>query len=228
MNGFIKNITNWYFTKKAIPYWVILIIDSFLVLLAGYIALFLIRGEKAFLNPDCLKANTWGILLNVLIYAISFKAFHTYHGIVRYSTFHDLANITSATLAASIVSYGFSKMLRFQGVTVIAFPNFYGEFIIFLIVTMSMFVVRVVVKFMFELSRTDTRTTNLFIYGVLEGGISLAKSVFNQDVKKYTLKGFVSPNGDFVGQRLLGVLNSSNSSEHHRNSIESNKFNHNS
>jgi len=58
---------------------------------------------------------------------------------------------------------------------------------------------------MFELSRTDARTTNIFIYGVLEGGVSLAKSLFNQDVKKYTLKGFISPDGEFVGQRLLGV-----------------------
>ena len=204
MKGFIKNITDWYFTKKAIPYWCILLLDCSLVLLAGYIALFLIR-PGAFANPALFKANTWGILLNVLIYAVSFKVFHTYHGIVRYSSFHDLANITSSTLAASLVSYGFSKLLRFQGITSVMFPNFYGEFIIFVSVTLAMFLIRVTVKFMFEVSRTDKRATNIFIYGVLEGGVSLAKSVFNQDVKKYTLKGFVSPNGDFVGQRLLGV-----------------------
>ena len=204
MKGFIKNITDWYFTKKVIPYWCILLLDCSLVLLAGYIALFLIR-PGVFANPALFKANTWGILFNVLIYAVSFKVFHTYHGIVRYSSFHDLANITSSTLAASLVSYGFSKLLRFQGITSVMFPNFYGEFIIFVSVTLAMFLIRVTVKFMFEVSRTDKRATNVFIYGVLEGGVSLAKSVFNQDVKKYTLKGFVSPNGDFVGQRLLGV-----------------------
>ena len=205
MKRFIKNITEWYFTKKAIPYWCILLLDSFLVLLSGYIALFLTR-QSAFSHPIILRANTWGILINVLIYALSFKVFHTYHGIVRYSTFHDLVNITSATLTASIVSYGFSKMFRFQGIQSVMLPNFYGEFIIFISVTMGMFIIRVLVKFMFELSRTDNRrSTNIFIYGVLEGGISLAKSVFNQDVKRYALKGFVSPNGDFVGQRLLGV-----------------------
>jgi len=204
MKKFIKNITDWYFTKKAIPYWCILVLDCLQVLLAGYIALFLTR-RFAFTDIDIFKANTWGILFNVLLYAISFKAFHTYHGIVRYSTFHDLANISSSTFAAGVVSYGFSKMLRFQGVTAVMMPNFYGEFIIFVCVTLSMFIVRLVVKYMFEFSRTDRRLTNLFIYGVLEGGISLAKSVFNQDVKRYNLKGFISPNGDFVGQRLLGV-----------------------
>lgn len=204
MKRFFKNITDWYFTKKAAPYWFILFLDSFLVLLAAYIALFLTR-QHAFTNNALLLSNTWGILINVLIYAIFFKIFHTYHGVIRYSSFHDLANITSATLSASIIAYGVSKLLRYLSVTAVALPNFYGEFVIFVIVTLGMFIMRVIVKFMFEISRTDTRTTNIFIYGVLEGGVSLAKSLFNQDVNKYTLKGFVSPNGDFVGQRLLGV-----------------------
>ncbi|MBR4793252.1 MAG: polysaccharide biosynthesis protein [Bacteroidaceae bacterium] len=204
MKNFFKKITDWYFTKKAVPYWCILLLDCFLVLLNGYIAMFLTR-EQAFHSNALFMANTWGILINTFIFAVSFKIFHTYHGIVRYSTFHDLANISSATTSAAIVSYGVSKLLRYLGVTVVALPNFYGEFIILVGVTLAMFVVRVLVKFMFELSRTDARTTNIFIYGVLEGGVSLAKSLFNQDVKKYTLKGFVSPNGDFVGQRLLGV-----------------------
>ncbi len=204
MKHFFKNITDWYFTKKAVPYWFILLLDCLLVFLNGWIALFLTRPQ-AFVNDVLFWSNFWGILINVLIYAISFKIFHTYHGVVRYSTFHDLANISSATLSAAIVSYGVSKLLRILEVTAVALPNFYGEFIILVAVTMCMFIVRVIVKFMFELSRTDTRTTNIFIYGVLEGGVSLAKSIFNQDVKKYTLKGFISPNGDFVGQRLLGV-----------------------
>lgn len=204
MKHFFKNITDWYFTKKAVPYWFILLLDCLLVFINSWIALFLIKPQ-AFVDDVMFWANFWGILINVGIYAISFKIFHTYHGVVRYSTFHDLANITSATLSAAIVSYGVSKLLRILEVTAVALPNFYGEFIILVAVTMCMFIVRVIVKFMFELSRTDTRTTNIFIYGVLEGGVSLAKSIFNQDVKKYTLKGFISPNGDFVGQRLLGV-----------------------
>jgi len=200
----IKDFVDWYFSKKALPYWCILLLDSFLVLVAGYIGLFLTRHD-AFYNSDLFWANTWGLLINVLIFAISFKLFHTYHGIVRYSTFHDLVNITSATLFGSVCGYALSKALRYLGVTALLMPNFYGEFIMFVSVTVGMFIVRVIVKAMFELSRTDTRTTNVFIYGVLEGGISLAKSVFNQDIKRYQLKGFVSPNGDFVGQRLLGV-----------------------
>ena len=205
MNEFVKDITDWYFTRKALPFWCILFLDCCIALINGYVGLFLTR-PFAYYNAVLFWANTWGLLINVFIYAVFFKIFHTYHGIVRYSTFHDLANITSATILGSGVSYGISKLLRILGVTAIQLPNFYGEFIMFVGVTLGMFVVRVMVKFMFELSRTDnTRTTNVFIYGVLEGGVSLAKSIFNQDVKRYDLKGFISPNGDFVGQLLLGV-----------------------
>ena len=205
MKSFIKKISSWYFTRNAIPYWSILLLDCFLVFINGYVALFLTR-QHAFHCNAMFVSNSWGILITVFIYAISFKLFHTYHGIVRYSTFHDLVNISTATTSAAIVSYGVSKLLRYLDVTAVALSNFYGQFVILVGVTLGMFVIRVAVKFMFELSRTDERgATNIFIYGVLEGGISLAKSVFNQDVKHYILKGFISPNGDFVGQRLLGV-----------------------
>ena len=145
MRNFIKNFTDWYFTKKAIPYWCILLIDSILVLISGYIALFLTR-HTAFYVPRLLQANTWGILINVLVYAVAFKVFHTYHGIVRYSTFHDLANITSATFSASLVAYGMSKLLRYLEVTSVMMPNFYGEFVIFVSVTRGMFIVRVLCR----------------------------------------------------------------------------------
>ena len=147
MNKIFSKLLDWYFTKKAIPYWCILLLDCFLVFVNGYIALYLTR-QHAFHNELMLKANTWGILINVFIYAISFKIFHTYHGIVRYSTFHDLVNISSSTTSAAILSYGISKLLRYLGVTAVALPNFYGEFIIVVGVTLAMFVVRVAVKFM--------------------------------------------------------------------------------
>ena len=39
---------------------------------------------------------TWGVLLTVLIYGISFRFFHTYTGIVRFSSFVDLYHVATA------------------------------------------------------------------------------------------------------------------------------------
>jgi len=204
MKSFIKKLTDWYFTRDAIPYWCILFLDSFAVVLAGFISLFLTRHE-AFLDIELFWASTWGILVNLFIFIIAFKLFHTYDCIIRYSTFHDLVNVTSATFLASVVAYGMSFLLPYLGMNSVMMLDIYGEFVLFAISTLAMFVMRVTVKYLFEISRTDNHASNLFIYGVLEGGISLAKSIFNQDVKQFYLKGFVSPNGDFVGQKLLGV-----------------------
>ena len=204
MNSFLKKLTDWYFTRDAIPYWCILFLDCAAVVLAGYIGMFLTNYD-AFLDAGLFWANTYGIFVNLLLFIVCFRLFHTYDCIIRYSTFHDLVNVSSATLLASVAGYGLSFLLPYLGVTTVLMPDIYGEFVLFVTVTLSMFLMRVAVKYMFELSRTDNHTSNLFIYGVLEGGISLAKSLFNQDVKHYQLKGFVSPNGDFVGQKLLGV-----------------------
>ena len=204
MKSFIKKLTDWYFTRDAIPYWCILVLDSFAVVLAGFISLFLTKYE-AFLTTELFWASTWGIFVNMFIFIIAFKLFHTYDCIIRYSTFHDLVNVTSATFLASVVAYGMSFLLPYLGVKSVMMLDIYGEFVLFVFSTLAMFVMRVTVKYMFEISRTDNHASNLFIYGVLEGGISLAKSIFNQDVKQFYLKGFVSPNGDFVGQKLLGV-----------------------
>ncbi|MCQ2068806.1 MAG: polysaccharide biosynthesis protein [Bacteroidaceae bacterium] len=204
MKSFIKKLTDWYFSRDAIPYWCILFLDSFAVVLAGFIGLFLTKYE-AFLTTELFWASTWGIFVNMFIFIIAFKLFHTYDCIIRYSTFHDLVNVTSATFLASVVAYGMSFLLPYLGVKSVMMLDIYGEFVLFVFSTLAMFVMRVTVKYLFEISRTDNHASNLFIYGVLEGGISLAKSVVNQDVKRFYLKGFVSPNGDFVGQKLLGV-----------------------
>ena len=204
MSSFFKKLTNWYFTRDAVPYWCILFLDCAAVVAAGYIGMFLTRYE-AFFDNELFWAGTWGVLVNLLFFIIAFKIFHTYDCIIRYSTFHDLVNVTFATLSASIVGYGLSFLLPLFGVEKVLMPNLLGEFVLFVSATLAMFIMRVSVKYVYELSRTDFHAANLFIYGVLEGGISLAKSIFNQDVKQFHLKGFVSPNGDFVGQKLLGV-----------------------
>ena len=204
MSSFFKKLTNWYFTRDAVPYWCILFLDCAAVVAAGYIGMFLTRYE-AFFDNELFWACTWGVLVNLLFFIIAFKIFHTYDCIIRYSTFHDLVNVTFATLSASIVGYGLSFLLPLFGVEKVLMPNLLGEFVLFVSATLAMFIMRVSVKYVYELSRTDFHAANLFIYGVLEGGISLAKSIFNQDVKQFHLKGFVSPNGDFVGQKLLGV-----------------------
>lgn len=75
----------------------------------------------------------------------------------------------------------------------------------FVLTTFFMFLVRVIVKRLFDAFRKDDNTKKAFIYGVREGGVSLAKSICNQFPQQYSLEGFVSPEGDLETEYLMGV-----------------------
>ena len=70
---------------------------------------------------------------------------------------------------------------------------------------MFMCTLRVIVKTMYDLFRRDGRTKRIFIYGVQNGGISLAKSIRNETPNRYNIKGFVSSTPDMKGKWLLGL-----------------------
>jgi FlaA1/EpsC-like NDP-sugar epimerase len=53
--------------------------------------------------------------------------------------------------------------------------------------------------------RRDINTQRTFIYGVKSVGVGLAKNIKNQYPQRYSLAGFISPNGELVGQYLVGA-----------------------
>ena len=86
--NFIKKVVNWYFRKNSLPYWCIFILDGFILLLSGFVGFWMFSGM------DMLLERLDGVFLSLMIYVlISFigtRVFHTYSGIVRYSSFVDL------------------------------------------------------------------------------------------------------------------------------------------
>ena len=68
-----------------------------------------------------------------------------------------------------------------------------------------MWMIRVIVKYLYDLTYHQEQAERVFIYGVKQGGISLAKSIRNQDPAKYILSGFVSDVNDIQDRLLMGV-----------------------
>ena len=64
---------------------------------------------------------------------------------------------------------------------------------------------RVLVKYLYDTTYQLKQAKPIFIYGVKQGGISIAKSIRNQDPAKYVLSGFVSDITDIQHRRLMGV-----------------------
>lgn len=203
MKAFVDNFLYRYFSVKTLPYWVILALDSCIVIFSGLITRYIEAGGNGFVN------NFWqfatGLIVTVCLFFIGFKIFHTYSHILRYSSFSDLFKVASATLVGSTLTYLCSLFINPNNNIAIILPGLRESAILFALTTMFMWVVRVVVKSMFDSMRRDINTQRTFIYGVKSVGVGLAKNIKNQTPQRYSLAGFISPDGELVGQYLVGA-----------------------
>ena len=199
--GFTK-LLNWYFSRSAAPYWVILFIDCLIVLISGIYVQLLNFGftyTETHLEP---------LLVAYLQYfpcvLVGFRLFHTYAGIMRYSSFVDLRHIafalTCSTLCAIVLRECFPRTemyyyFRVQDLVFTALLSFVG-----------MSLMRIMVKYAYEtITRLASNRRGAFVFGVKEGGMGLAKGIQNQEFSKYQLLGFVSPDKSIQKHQLMGV-----------------------
>nr|MDE7376356.1 polysaccharide biosynthesis protein [Muribaculaceae bacterium] len=69
----------------------------------------------------------------------------------------------------------------------------------------GMWLVRVVVKYMYDIMYTRKNADRVFVYGVRQGGTSIAKSIRNQDSGRFALAGFITDEDDMADKWLMGV-----------------------
>ncbi|MBQ7461579.1 MAG: polysaccharide biosynthesis protein [Bacteroidaceae bacterium] len=197
----LSRIINWYFSRNALPYWCILLIDYIIIIFSGFLAYYLFYGG------DKAVGNFWEILgdisLLLIPYTIAFRLFHTYSGIFRYSSFVDLTRIGLAMTAGSAAAYLVYLCIPDKMNIFLEYPTLLV--LVLLFATTFMCALRITVKTLYDLFRNDGATKRIFIFGTQNGGISLAKSIRSETIKRYTIKGFVSPDANMKGKYLMGV-----------------------
>ena len=197
----LSRIVNWYFSRNALPYWCILIIDYIFIFFSGFLAFYLIRGGGE------VASHFWEIVKDIAIllvpYTIMFRLFHTYSGIFRYSSFVDLTRIGASMILGSAAAYVVYLFFPERSNDILEYPTLLVLLLLF--ATTFMCGVRITVKTLYDLFRNDGASKRIFIYGTQNGGISLAKSIRNETTKRYTIKGFISPDPEMKGKYLMGV-----------------------
>ena len=68
-----------------------------------------------------------------------------------------------------------------------------------------MWMMRVFVKYFYVSTFRVAKAERAFIYGVKQGGVSLAKSIQNQDPARFVLAGFISDMAEIGNRYLMGV-----------------------
>lgn len=199
----LQRISNWYFTKKALPHLCILLIDCAIVAFSGYVGYYIDKGGDIFV--DSFWQITFGLMVGLVPFIIAFRLLHTYSGIVRYSSFVDLQRVMMATLSGSVACYllglGINGIWPEQHTIMV--PDLQTVFIIFVGSSLFLLVERVVVKRLFDSFNLDNATP-VAIYGTKAGGISIAKSISSVKDKKYSLQAFISDGKEMKGSYLMG------------------------
>lgn len=200
---FFNRLSNWYFSKKSLPYWCIFWIDCAVTFVSySFIYQQINSGAKAL---SILGQLSILFAIFTLFHAIGFRIFHTYDGILRYSSFIDLQRVFYAVTFGAVLSAITKNMLLsthfFPGVEIEYRNIVLGA----LISTLVLWAIRVIAKTIFDVSLSDYNIKHAFIYGVKEGGIGLAKQIKNSKPMKFKLMGFISDDAEIKHHHLMGT-----------------------
>lgn len=197
---FFHKLINWYFNKKSLPYWCVFLFDCTIVFFS-----FLLVYQQTYGGAKTLSV-LWQLCsmcaIYAIFYAVGFKMFHTYDGILRYSSFVDLQRVGFASFIGCVFSYlGHFFLLQFD-----YFQKVYigGREIALasIICVLLLWAVRVLVKTVYDVSIYTFNARPAIIFGVDECGMGLAKLVRNDKSLRMRLFGFMS-NGNKVRHKVL-------------------------
>jgi FlaA1/EpsC-like NDP-sugar epimerase len=129
-----------------------------------------------------------------------FRIFHTYSGIVRYSTFIDMQRLLYAGMLSTFCLIPLQALLLNKIIPIPIIAIFETAVIaIFLLWSL-----RIWVKYIFDATTSAKKVEKVFIYGVKLGGMSLAKSIAGEN-SPYKVVGFISDNEFLEHKKILGV-----------------------
>lgn len=197
----IQKLLNWYLSIYALPYWVILVVDSLICYLSGIFVFWMYyHGAIAWENMVLLTKT---IFMYMVFNLIGFRLFRTYSGIIRYSSFVDLQRVALAmVLSLSIaevmhyVIYHWNlEFVRLEGRQIAA---------MYLVATIGMMLFRILVKSLYDVVFNTDKELRTLIYGVKDGGVGLAKTIRSEQKSNFQLKGFIAHDPTLGGRILMG------------------------
>lgn len=197
----LKNITNWYFSRRALPYWSILLIDCMFILLAGILAFVINHGANETIKLIVPLICTFAAYL--VLFVIGFRIFRTYSGIVRFSSFNDLQRVGLSVVFGTIMLLIAQSVINPQNYLISL--RIRDIIMMGLLAITFMWSARILVKALYDSVIHSNHKNNVFIYGVREGGVALAKSINSRVDSPYKIVGFVSDCEDVVNKQLMGV-----------------------
>ena len=140
--------------------------------------------------------HRFDLLYTALIYVmfswVGFRTFHTYSGIIRFSSFVDLMRVAYGSALSLVIALIYSVVMQKLDMSFLSVLSQTETVIAFVIATLIMWAERIVVKTLYDVSFSDSRSLRVLIYGAKTGGIGLAKSINTQRPRRFVVRGFIS------------------------------------
>lgn len=194
---------NWYFGRGALPYWCIMIFDLMVCFLSGVFIVWLRHPASDVLAAWPQLMHTLGLF--AVLNFISFRVFHTYSGILRYSQFIDLMRVTNACVLSMLLAFVFSLCALNCG-----WDDFFFIFtgrkliILYLGNILAMCIPRVLVKLIFDNALVSSTAMNTLVYGTRAGAIAITNNVRDEKPVHFLIKGYVGDDREHYNERLMG------------------------
>ncbi|MDD4821577.1 MAG: nucleoside-diphosphate sugar epimerase/dehydratase [Bacteroidales bacterium] len=191
-----------YISKHLLPRWIILLLDMLTVVFSCLIAYVLFLGVLQ-INAS-IPDLVYFVSLVFTCTFFSFYLFKTYAGVLRYSSFLDILRIFVALTVAYVGAFVSVSMLA--SLHIIQDMNVPIVIIAMITNFTLMSSGRVIVKLTSEKINFDGRNSmNVFIYGVKDAGVAIAKSLRVERGNHYKLCGFIADEQELIGKIMMGV-----------------------
>ena len=202
MSNMFRNIIRWYFSKNALPYWCLLLMDMVLVVVSGLLTYWAFNRTGAMFEARHELFLT--IMAIALLSVVGARLFRTYSGILRYSSFVDLTHVAYANGVSLVLALLMTWVAGHFHIEVLSAMTKSQVVVMFMIATLLMTGMRVLVKTLYDVMASDARGMRVLIYGTLAGGVGLAKTIRTQNPRRFILRGFISHDPQANHFQLMG------------------------
>ena len=202
---FEKSILSKFVAMKYLPRWTVLIIDLVLAIAALWISIVL--AEKLRFNPEhtLITSNFSRMCIVMSLQVLLFWAYHTYSGVLRYSSFVDTIKILfsivvniSILIMINLILTALSKGLLM----------YYSELIVYGVLSfLFLLLTRLLVKTIYDfMTQRGEYLTPVMIYGTKSAAIGIAKMLMSEQVgSKYKLVGFIDEDKNASEKMIMGI-----------------------
>lgn len=206
MNHALNNTKLWHTVNNLgyLPRWIILLIDLLVISITGLLTYLVIhRTGVLYIKPDLYIIS---IPVYLFVSLLSFRAFRTYSGIIRHSSYIDAVKIFFSQFTSATLLLAFNSIYK-STTGDLLYLNI-GLFINAIFSFTSLFIYRVLIKQFFENYLNSSKSQNLvkaIIYGTDANAIAVANALKSEIPTRFKLVGFVDKYSQNKSKMILGL-----------------------